>query len=203
MQWGCWLNNKVLLKEQNGFRTWHVMEGRGCVTSCSVYSRIFLKFMPRYSCCNRKVMVMFGLFQNSMKMQKTLHRDLHRETLSLVMNTGQRSCNCVVSSKEAMKKKVLTACITHPILSGCLKWRLLHGGRHCWSWTRLLSNIHTHGYGVSSEAQLGVLKSQKYNRKQMVPAVKKNSDGKAGPRDFWSRPVTYCVVERRDINQEL
>lgn len=50
-------------------------------------------------------MVMFGLFQNSMKMQKTLHRDLHRETLSLVMDTGQRSCNCVVSSKEAMKKK--------------------------------------------------------------------------------------------------
>lgn len=92
------------LKEQNGFRTWHAMEGRGCVTSCSVYSRIFLKFIPRCSCGNKKVMVMFGLFQNSMKMQKTLHRDLHRKTLSLVMDTGQRSCNCVASSKEARTK---------------------------------------------------------------------------------------------------
>lgn len=41
-----------------------------------------------------------------------------------------------------------------------------------------------------------VLKSQKYNRKQIVPAVKKNRGKIAVPRDFSPRPVTYyCVVE--------
>lgn len=107
---------------------------------------------------------------------------------------------------------MLTGHITHPTDSGQRprEEALPRGGRHCWARMGLLNSIHIPGYGLSSDVQSGGLETQKYNRKQIVPAVKKNRGKNAVPRDFSSRPVTcYCVVEScgcyclQDIKQKL
>lgn len=174
-----------------------------------------LKLVSRCSCYH-KVVAMLSLLQNSMEMP-VVEKNLHGESIkgNLVLRHGHwlaRGPKIVWLVQKRPGQKVLTGHITHSTDSGRLprEETLLRSGRHCWARMGLLNSIHTPGYGVSSDVQSGGLETQKYNRKQIVPAVKKNRGKNAVPRDFSSRPVTcYCVVEScdcyclQDIKQEL
>lgn len=133
-----------------------------------------------------------------MKMQKTLHRALHRETLSLVMDTGQRSYNCVVSSKEARTKS--TNWSYNPSHS---QWLPKEETPAWWGALLVLDEAfkqHSHTWLQSFiRSTTGSFQKSKNTIESKWSLQSRRIVVPSGPRDFLPRPVACYVGERRDV----